>query len=263
MPVYPNPALAQSDAPEHAIRTISTADVFDALGRGVSDFWRHPSHYLFLALIYPAVGIVLAVWSAGGATFPLLYPLATGFALIGPLAAVGLYELSRRREQGEDDSPRHAFAVLKHRSIGAIVAVGAMLALVFVLWLTAAGAIYDAHFASSPPAGLMALLSETFTTARGWSLLFWGNLVGLGFAFFVLATTAIAFPLLVDRGGSAGDAVVVSVRAFATNPLQLTIFGLVVAIVLFAASLPLFVGLAIALPMLGHATWHLYRKLVV
>lgn len=263
MPVYSNSAFAQPQRAERTIRTLSTGDVFDALGRGVSDFWRHPSHYLFLALIYPVVGIVLAVWSAGGATFPLLYPLATGFALIGPLAAIGLYELSRRREQGEDDSPRHALGVIKHRSIGAIVLVGAMLALVFGLWLTAAGAIYSAHFGSNPPAGLMALLTETFTTTRGWSLLLWGNLVGLGFAFFVLATTAIAFPLLVDRGGSAGDAIATSVRAFATNPVQMTVFGLVVAVTLFVASIPLFVGLALALPMLGHATWHLYRKLVV
>tara|TARA_R100000365_G_C2742168_1_gene70809 strand:+ start:1344 stop:2135 length:792 start_codon:yes stop_codon:yes gene_type:complete len=263
MPVSSNPALAQSHTSERAIRTISTGDVFNALGKGVSDFWRHPSHYLFLALIYPAVGIVLAVWSAGGATFPLLYPLATGFALIGPLAAIGLYELSRRREQGEDDSPRHALSVLKHPAIGSIVILGAMLAVVFALWLTAANAVYDAHFGANPPATLIALLIETFTTAQGWSLLVWGNLVGLGFAFVVLATTAIAFPLLVDRGGSAGEAVAVSVRAFTTNPVQMTIFGLVVAVTLFVASIPLFVGLALALPMLGHATWHLYRKLVV
>lgn len=263
MPVYSNPALAQPNVSERAIRAISTADVFDALGRGVSDFWRHPSHYLFLALIYPAVGIVLAVWSAGGATFPLLYPLATGFALIGPLAAIGLYELSRRREQGEDDSPHHAFGVLKHPAIGSIVLLGAMLAVIFALWIAAAGAIYSAHFGMNPPETLMALITETFTTTRGWSLLFWGNLVGLGFAFVVLATTAIAFPLLVDRGGSAGEAVAVSVRAFATNPVQMTVFGLVVAVMVFVASLPLFVGLALALPMLGHATWHLYRKLVV
>ncbi|WP_417584467.1 DUF2189 domain-containing protein [Pelagibacterium sp.] len=263
MPVYSNPALAQSDTTEPAVRNISTADIFDALGRGVSDFWRHPSHYLFLALIYPAVGILLAAWSAGGATFPLLYPLATGFALVGPLAAIGLYELSRRREQGEDDSPRHALGILKHRAIGAIILLGLMLAVVFTLWLTAANAIYEAHFATNQPATLTALFSEVFTTSRGWSLLIWGNLVGLAFAFFVLATTAIAFPLLVDRGGSAGDAVAISIRAFAKNPVQMTIFGLGVAFVLFIASLPLFVGLAIALPMLGHATWHLYRKLVV
>ncbi|WP_421951042.1 DUF2189 domain-containing protein [Pelagibacterium sp.] len=263
MPVHSNPALVQDNASERTIRTISTGDVFDALGRGISDFWRHPSHYLFLALIYPAVGIVLAVWSAGGATFPLLYPLATGFALIGPLAAIGLYELSRRREQGEDDSPRHALGVLRHPAIGSIVVLGAMLAVVFALWLTAASAIYDAHFGTNPPATLMGLFNETFTTARGWSLLLWGNLVGLGFAFFVLATTAIAFPLLVDHGGSAGEAIAVSVRAFVANPVQMTIFGLVVAIMLFVASLPLFVGLALALPMLGHATWHLYRKLVI
>lgn len=262
MPVYPDQAYADVNAREIPVRAIAISDVFDALGRGSADFWRHPSHYLFIALIYPVVGIVLAVWSAGGATFPLLYPLATGFALLGPLAAIGLYELSRRRERGEDDSPRHALEVIRHPAIGSMIVVGLYLTFVFLLWIAAANAIYAAHYPLGGPDTLMALLTETFRTPRGWSLLLWGNLVGFAFALLVLATTAIAFPLLVDRGGSAGHAMATSIRAFRANPIQMLMWGALVAVILFVASLPLFVGLAVALPILGHATWHLYRKMV-
>lgn len=262
MPVYPQQAYADIRDADLPIRTIAINDVFDALGRGVADFWRHPSHYLFVALIYPIVGIVIALWSSGEATFPLLYPLAAGFALLGPVAALGLYELSRRRERGEDDSAHHALTVLNHPALGSILTVGLWLALLFALWIAAAGAIYESHFAVNPPESLAALVTETFTTSRGWSLLFWGNLVGFAFALLVLATTAIAFPLLVDRGGSAGRAVAASLRAFRRNPVPMLLWGALVAVIMLVASIPLFVGLAIALPMLGHATWHLYRKLV-
>ena len=260
MPAYPEHAYADTTEIDIAVRAISIGDVFDALSKGAADFWRHPSHYLFVALVYPLVGIVIAVWSAEGSTFPLLYPLATGFALVGPIAAIGLYELSRRRELGEDDSPRHALEVLNHPSIGAMILVGLLLAIVFTLWIASAGAIYEAHFPTNPPATLMALLNETFTTARGWSLLIWGNAVGLIFALIVLATTAIAFPLLVDKGGTAARAVTTSLQAFRTNPIPMLVWGVLVAVILLVASIPLFVGLTIALPILGHATWHLYRK---
>lgn len=135
------------------IRAISTSDVFAALSQGTSDFWRHPSHYLFLALIYPLVGIALAVWSTGGDTFALLYPLAAGFALIGPIAGLGLYELSRRREQGLDDHPRHAASVLKHPALGSMLAIGLFLALVFIAWLAAASGLYGYFLGHNLPKG--------------------------------------------------------------------------------------------------------------
>ncbi|SDG54064.1 DUF2189 domain-containing protein [Pelagibacterium luteolum] len=217
---------------------------------------------MFLVLIYPAVGILLAVWSAGGDTFALLYPLAAGFALLGPVAAIGLYELSRRREAGLDDSPRHALGIARHPALGAIVALGIMLAVIFAAWIACAAALYGTFMGASRPEGVLELLTMTFTTPEGMALLFWGNLVGLGFALLVLATTAIAFPLLVDKGGSTGHAIATSLRAFKTNPVPMLAWGLIVAVIVFIASLPQFVGLALALPILGHATWHLYRKMV-
>lgn len=264
MPALHAESIDQGTTPGQivGIRSITLADVFTALKKGATDFWERPSHYIFLVIIYPVVGFVLAVWTAGGATFPLLYPIATGFALVGPIAALGLYEISRRREQGLDDHPLHAFTVLRSRALGSILALGVALAVVFGLWLLAANAIYGLFFGDDGPTDLFSLLGALFTTPQGWGLLFWGNLVGLVFALTVLATTVVAFPMLVDRGGSASDAVATSVRAFTANPVPMLAWGIIVAALLFIGSLPLFVGLAVVLPILGHATWHLYRAAV-
>ncbi|WP_404402503.1 DUF2189 domain-containing protein [Pelagibacterium halotolerans] len=244
------------------IRSITLSDVFAALKKGASDFWERPSHYIFLVIIYPVVGFILAVWTAGGETFSLLYPIATGFALVGPIAGIGLYEISRRREQGLDDHPVYAFMVLRSPAIGAILALGLVLAIIFGLWLFAANSIYVFFFGENGPTNLPDLLAAVFTTSEGWGLLIWGNLVGLVFAFVVLATTVVAFPRLLDHGGSAADAVALSVRAVTHNLVPMLAWGLIVAVLLFIGSLPLFVGLAIVLPILGHATWHLYRAVV-
>ncbi|MCD7060416.1 DUF2189 domain-containing protein [Pelagibacterium xiamenense] len=256
-------ATGRAEGQVDGIRSITLADVFAALKKGASDFWERPSHYIFLVIIYPIVGFVLAVWTAGGETFSLLYPIATGFALVGPIAGIGLYEISRRREQGLDDHPAYAFMVLRSPAIGSILALGLVLAVMFGLWLLAANAIYGAFFGETGPTNLPGLLAAVFTTPQGWGLLFWGNLVGFFFAFAVLASTVVAFPRLLDRGGTAADAVALSLRAVMANLVPMLAWGLIVAALLFIGSLPLFVGLAIVLPILGHATWHLYRAVVV
>lgn len=244
------------------IRTITIADLFDALRRGAADFWDKPSHYVMLTIIYPLVGIVLAVWASGYHTWPLLYPLVGGFALIGPFAAIGLYEISRRREQGLDTAWSHAFEVLKSPAIGSIAAIGVMLLVVFTLWLTAAQALYESVFGSSTPQTLTGLMSQIFTEPGGMTLLIVGTLMGAVFALFTLCTTVIAFPLLLDRDVGAFVAVETSFRAVMHNPVPMLVWGIIVGAGLFVGSIPLFVGLAVVLPIFGHATWHLYRKLV-
>ncbi|MGV8832695.1 MAG: DUF2189 domain-containing protein [Devosia sp.] len=244
------------------IRTITIADLSDVLRRGAADFWEHPSHYVMLALIYPIVGIVLTVWMDGFHTWPLLYPLVGGFALIGPFAAIGLYEISRRREQGLDSSWRHAFAVFKSPAIGSIAAVAAMLLVVFTLWLTSAQALYENMFGAATPQTLGGLIGQIFTEPGGITLLIAGTMVGALFALVTLCTSVIAFPLLLDRDVGAFVAVETSVRAVLRNPLPMLAWGLLVGVGLFLGSLLLFVGLALVIPIFGHATWHLYRKLI-
>lgn len=256
-------AAGTSSKVEHpTIRQIGVSDVFDALRRGLDDFWDKPSHYVFLCLIYPIVGVFLITWTSGGNALQLIYPLMTGFALLGPVAAIGLYEISRRREQGLDTSWRHAFDVRKSPAMPAIVALGIMLVALFVAWLLTAQALYSYLYSEAVPASFSGFVADVLTTQRGWTLIVLGNFIGFLFALVALSTTVVAFPLLLDRDVGAYAAVETSARAVVANPVPMLLWGLIVALALVVGTLTLFVGLAVALPVLGHATWHLYRKVV-
>jgi uncharacterized membrane protein len=244
------------------VRSIGISDVFDALRRGINDFREKPSHYVFLCLLYPVAGIVLMVWSSGADMLPLMFPLASGFALVGPLAAIGLYEISRRRENGEDTSWRHAFEVFRSPAMFSIAAAGALQLALFIAWLKSAEAIYTAYFGKEASATLPGFLHNVLHTGDGWTMMFWGDLAGLGFAIVALAISVVTFPLLLERDVGALSAIDTSIRAIVRNPVPVLLWGGIVAVLLVIGSLPLFAGLAIILPVLGHATWHFYRKLV-
>src|SRR5580658_500129 len=167
------------------VRHITPSDLWDSLKRGADDFAAMPSHALFLCVIYPIIGIVLVAITFGHAALPLAFPIAAGFALIGPIAAIALYELSRRREAGLDTSSSHAFDVLHSPSFGAIVAIGMLLMAIFLLWLVTAEAIYIASFGYMPPASISQFAKSVFTTPAGWTLIVAGT--GIGFLFAVVA----------------------------------------------------------------------------
>ena len=252
-----------SETLEHiSVRKITLPDLLDALRRGVDDFMVKPSHVVFLALIYPVIGVILAAWTSGSNALPLLFPLVSGFALIGPFAAIGLYEISRRREAGLDTSWSHAFEVRDSPALPAIAAIGFMLVVIFVAWLMVAQAFYVAMFGPQVPTSVPGFLGEILATERGWMLIILGHAIGFVFAAVVLCTTVIAFPLLLDRDVGAYEAIHASFRAVIANPIPMAAWGLIVAALLIAGSLPLFAGLAVVLPILGHSTWHLYRKVV-
>ena len=253
---------AESNRARPIVRTIGLRDIKNALAEGIADFSAMPSHAVFLCLIYPIVGILLARLTLGYEVLPLLFPLAAGFTLLGPFAAIGLYELSRRREQGLDASWQDAFDVLRSPSRGAIAALGLLLLTIFVIWIAVAQAIYVAYFGYEPAASIPDFLDQVFTTPAGRMLMIVGNLVGFLFALGVLTISVISFPLLLDRDVGAVEAVLTSVRVVARNPLMMAIWGLIVAGLLLIGSLPLFFGLAVVVPVLGHSTWHLYRKVV-
>jgi uncharacterized membrane protein len=245
-----------------AIRRIGTTDLIDALKRGWQDFSTMPSHALFLCVIYPVIGILLAGLTLGYALLPWFYPLAAGFALIGPVAAIGLYELSRRREAGVEVAAADALDVLHSPSIGAIVALSVLLMLLFVIWVATAHAIYVANFGYATPSSIEQFVRDVLTTPAGWNLIIVGNGVGFLFAVAALIVSVVSFPLLLDRDVGAAVALTTSVRAVLENPGTMALWGLIVAALLLLGSLPMFLGLAVVLPVLGHATWHLYRKVV-
>jgi uncharacterized membrane protein len=244
------------------VRRLEIADLGDALARGLDDFAAYRTDVIFLCVVYPVIGLIMGRLAFGYGMLPLLFPLASGFALIGPFAAVGLYEMSRRREQGSDVAWPDAFGVVRSRSFGAIVVLGLLLVAIFLIWLITAETIYEVTLGPQPPASIGSFAREVFTTGAGWTMIVVGVGVGFLFALLVLVISVVSFPLLLDRDVGLGAAISTSVRTVIVNPGPMAIWGLIVAGGLVIASIPLFLGLIIVMPVLGHATWHLYRKVV-
>lgn len=255
-----NGASARSRQP--AVNRIRIADLKDVLKRGVEDFGAYRTDVAFLCIIYPVVGIFLAWMASDYDLLPLLFPAAAGFALLGPVAAVGLYEMSRRRERGDTASWADAFATLGSPSFGAILLLGLILLAIFLLWLGAASLIYNLTLGPEPPASIGAFLSDVFTTGAGWAMIVIGMGVGFLFAAAVLSISVVSFPLLLDRDVGLVAALATSLRVAAENPGPIAAWGLIVAGGLVLGTIPVFLGLIVVMPVLGHATWHLYRATV-
>jgi uncharacterized membrane protein len=245
-----------------AIRRIGAADIRDALARGFDDFVAFRDDVALICVIYPFVGLILARLAFGYALLPLLFPLASGFALIGPFAAVMLYEMSRRREEGLQASWAEGFGIVHSPAIGAILGLGLLLLALFLLWLGAAWGIYAMTLGPEPPASILGFVRDVLTTPRGWAMIAIGIGVGFLFAVLALSISVVSFPLLLDRETRLSTAVKTSVRAVMANPTGMALWGLIVAGGLVLGSIPIFLGLIVVMPVLGHATWHLYRKVV-
>jgi uncharacterized membrane protein len=259
--VKPEPKVLGVASP-FVIRKIGLSDLSDALRLGWEDFKAMPSHAIVLCVIYPVLGLVLFRAVLGYSVLPLLFPLAAGFTLIGPFAALGLYELSRRRERGEQAAAWDAIQVLRAPSFGAMLGLGTLLLALFVTWIAVADAIYIATFGHAPAASIPDFASRVLTGPEGRWLIIVGCGVGFLFALVALCVSVVSFPLMLDRHASAIDAIRTSLRAVMKNPVAMAAWGLIVAALLVIGSLPFFVGLAVVLPVLGHATWYLYRKVV-
>jgi uncharacterized membrane protein len=245
-----------------SVRRIGYAQITEALSKGLQDFAANRTDVIFLCLIYPLAGLVLARLASGYGVVPLLFPLASGFALVGPLAAVGLNEMSRRREQGTEVRWTHAFGVVRSPSIGGIAGLGLLLIAIFLLWLTAAAVIYGLTLGPKPPVSFGAFAHDVFATRAGWAMIVIGIGVGFLFALVVLAISVVSFPLLLDRDVKMETAIWTSVQVVRANPGPMAAWGFIVAAGLVIGSVPALLGLVIVLPVLGHATWHLYRQLV-
>ena len=250
------------DSPLPVIRRIEIGDLKDVLTKGLQDFGVYRTDVVFICIIYPVVGLVLARFALHHDLLPLLFPLAAGFTLLGPVAAVGLYEMSRKREQGIKATWADAFGTVRSPSFGAILVLGLLLLAIFLLWLLAAQIIYSITLGPEPPSSITVFVRDVLTTGAGWAMIFVGMGVGFLFAVVVLSISVVSFPLLLDRDVGLRTAVLASIHAVTENPVPMAVWGMIVAGGLVVGTIPLLLGLIIILPVLGHATWHLYRKLV-
>jgi uncharacterized membrane protein len=257
---FADPGAHRPDQP--IVHKIGMADLRDALAKGLADFNAMPTHLVFLCLIYPIVTLIAARTAAGYELLPLVFPFLAGYTLIGPLVAIGMYELSRRREMGLDISRRRAFDVFRFPFIRAIATLGIVQMGICFAWLFAAQVIYERYFGSAVPASIAEFARQVFTTPSGWTLIIVGCGVGFLFAVVVFTLNVVSYPLLLDRDVGVMTAVVTSVRAVIASPITMAMWGLIVAGALVIGSLLFFVGLAVVVPVLGHSTWHLYRKVV-
>jgi uncharacterized membrane protein len=249
-------------APRPEVQTITSADLGDALEQGFQDYMACRTDVIFLCVIYPLIGLALGRLVVGQGLFHLLFPVASGFALVGPFVGLGLYEMSRRREQGDPVTWATAFRVLGSRSAGAIAMLGLLLLAIFLLWLFAAQAIYDLTVGTLHPASIDAFITDVLTTGVGWVLIGTGVGVGFLFALVVFAISVVSFPLLLDRDDLGLDvAIGTSIRAVTRNPGPMALWALTIVGGLVIGSIPFFIGLAIVIPILGHTSWHLYRRL--
>ena len=246
----------------YVVRKIGLSDLTDALRLGWEDFKAIPTHAVVLCLIYPVLGLVIFRAVLGHSLLPLLFPLAAGFTLIGPFAGLGLYELSRRRERGEEPGAWDAMHVLRAPSFGAILGLGLLLFVLFGVWIATADVIYIATFGYEAATNIPDFATRVLTTPEGWTLIIVGCGVGFLFAVVALCISVVSFPLMLDRHATAIDAIRTSLQAVRMNPVPMAVWGLIVAALLAAGSLPAFIGLCVVLPVLGHASWHLYRRVV-
>ena len=242
------------------VRRIGPADLKDALAKGIADFLAMPSSLIFIGLVYPLYPIIGSLLASNAVQ--LLFPIMSGFTLIGSFVVIGLYEVSRRLELGLEISWTHIFDLRHSPSLPSLLAVGLVLLVLFICWQVTAESLYVWLFGPTPPESFTAFLTAVLTTSRGWTLIIVGNAIGFIFAVVALSISVVSFPLLLDRNVGVAVAVRTSVRAVLANPVTMALWGLIVAASLTIGFLLLLIGLAFVVPILAHATWHLYRRVV-
>ncbi|MCX7341359.1 MAG: DUF2189 domain-containing protein [Hyphomicrobiales bacterium] len=256
----------QTAAPQRpadpVIRTVTWADVVDALAAGLRDFAAAPQYGLFFGAIYALGGLAIFGSLFWFELVYLAYPLAAGFVLVGPFAAAGLYDVSRRRERGEPLSFRAVLGSVWAQRRREMVWMSFVAVFLMIIWLYQVRLLVALFLGLRSFSTLGEFLGVLVTTPEGLTFLAIGHIVGAILSAIAFTLTVVSFPLLVDRDLDFITAIITSFRAVAHNPVVMLGWGLCVVVLMIAAIVPLFCGLVVVLPVLGHATWHIYRRVV-
>lgn len=251
-----------SSTTDPIIHRINADDLHWALRRGWDDFQAKRGDLIFVSFIYPLIGLITGAIALDSKLLPYLFPIVAGISILGPVVAAGFYEIARRRDEGDDTGWAHFLDPIRPGRRGGLIAITSMLIALFLAWLLIASVIYQATLGQLRPIGVGAFLRDLLTTSEGWTLIVVGNLAGGLIAALTLVLTVVSAPMVVDRPDEPELAVRTSIRAVAANPGAIARWGAIVAGLLILGTIPLFVGLAVVLPVLGYSTWHLYTRLV-
>ena len=248
-------------APLPAVKSITRADIRDALKAGLADFQRAPAFGIFFGAVFSLVGIAIAWALYRGEAGLWIFPVAAGFPLIGPFAAVGLYEVSRRLDAGEELAWGPILMAGFRQGNSQLPMFAVFTVFVFLVWIVLARVIFAIVFGTAPMTNVMTSF-EIFITGRGVAMLFIGSVVGAALAALLFSVSVVGVPLLLDQDIDVVTAMITSFRATVENRDAMLYWGVVVGVSTAVAMLPVFLGMILVFPTLGHASWHIYRKSV-
>lgn len=251
--------ITAADDPK--VRALTLEDISGALADGMRDFRAAPGFGLLVGAVYTLGGNLLLAIFASLDMLYLAYPMAAGFALVAPFAAIGVYETSRRLANGEGTSISELIGAVPPHARREIAYMALVTAFGLIVWIYAAGFLY-ALFFGMRPLDYGDIVTTAVSTPRGIAFLMAGNVLGAIIATIIFSVSAVSYPFLLDQDRDFVTAMITSIRVVLASPMVLMSWGIYVATLLVIAMLPMFLGLVVVLPWLGHASWHLYKRAV-
>ena len=258
-----SPVVRDADTPMPEVNTLTFADLKSCLARGISDFRHAPLFGLFFGGIFAFGGLLiiqsLYVWQKAW----MIYPVLIGFPLIGPFAAVGLYDVSRRLEQNKPLAWNQVLSVVFIKSGQEIRWMAFVMLFIFWIWMYQVRLLLALILGNASFNSWQSFFEIITTTTQGWIFIGVGHVVGAFLAMALFSITVVSLPLLLDRDVDFITAMITSVKTVSQSPVVMISWGIFVTLAVMASFIPAFLGLLIILPILGHTTWHIYKRAVI
>lgn len=252
------PVFAQTGL---SVRKLEMDQPWGWLKKGWQDCLKNPGVSFTYGVLAVLTGYIITWGLFAFEAAYLVLPFVAGFLIVGPILAVGLYEASRRSEEGESTTLRQALTAFQ-RNTSQIALMGVALLLLMIFWARVAAVLFFLYFGLEPP-DFSNLFVATFLSADSWPFLVIGSAIGAGFALFAFSISVISIPMLLDRRSSnVIEAIATSVRAVQANFKPLLLWAALIVVFTLAGLVTLYIGLIVTLPLIGHATWHAYRDIV-